>query len=273
MPDPEILDVPPREAVEHFRAKGYHVGFHWLDTSAAEHARSFTVAKATSLDILDDIREEVDRAIAEGTTLRSLVKALEPKLVEKGWWGQKEMVDPLTGETITAQLGSRYRLKTIFDTNVRMAYSKGRWERIERVARRRPWLRYVAVQDDRTRPAHMAWHGTILPWDHPFWQTHYPPNGWRCRCMVEQLSEFDLEQYGLSPSDGPPPDSERSRAWTNKRTGETIQVPVGIDPGFGHNVGQVDLAADAQRRLAERTASLPPDLAEAARRLPDSPPD
>ena len=41
--------------------------------------------------------------------------------------------------------------------------AKGRWERIERVADDRPWLRYFAVRDGRTRPDHLAWHGTAEP--------------------------------------------------------------------------------------------------------------
>ena len=263
--EPEFLDVPPVEAVEHFRAKGLHVGFDWRDTDAEQHLRSFTVAKAMEVDILEDIRREVDRAIAEGITPQEFYKELAPRLEEKGWWGRQEMVDPLTGEKRSVQLGSPRRLRIIFDTNVRMSYARGRWERIERIARERPWLRYVSVLDARTRPEHAAWHGTILPWDHPWWQTHYPPNGWRCRCMVQQLDDEDLEDFGFTPSDGPPAGSEQTRPWTNRRTGETIQVPVGIDPGFGHNVGQINLAADAERRFEERLRTASPDIAEAAR--------
>ena len=36
------LDVPLAEAVEHFRAKGFHVRFDWRDTDAEAHLRSFT---------------------------------------------------------------------------------------------------------------------------------------------------------------------------------------------------------------------------------------
>jgi len=263
VPEPEFLKVPPEEAIEHFRAKGYHVGFDWRDTDAAEHARSFTVAKAMRLDILEDIRAAVDTALAEGQSFASFVGELEPLLVKRGWWGRQPMTDPLTGETRIVQLGSLHRLRIIYDTNLRMAMAKGRWERIERVAPARPWLRYVSVRDARTRPQHRAWHGTVLPWDHPWWQSHYPPNGWRCRCTVMQLSDDDLEEFGLTPSQGPPPG--QTTPWTNKRTGETVEVPVGIDPGFQHNVGLLDLAAQARRMLAEKIESAPPDLAAAVR--------
>ena len=264
MAKPEILAVPPVEAVEHFRAKGYHVGFGWLDTDAAEHLRSFTVAKAMRLDVLEDLRREVDRAIAAGITFEDFHKELEPRLKARGWWGRQRMVDPLTGESRVVQLGSPRRLRIIFDTNLRMSYAKGRWERIERVAESRPWLRYVAVQDARTRPEHMAWHGTVLPFDHPFWQTHYPPNGWRCRCTVEQLSDADLEEFGLTPSEGPPPGSGRTRPWTNKRSGETVRVPAGIDPGFQHNPGRLNLGRDAADRMTQKIDAAEPALARAA---------
>ena len=64
------------------------------------------------------------------------------------------------------------------ETNLRTAYAAGRWERIERLAPRLPWLRCSAVLDERTRPEHAAWHGIVLPANDPFWSTHYPPNGW-----------------------------------------------------------------------------------------------
>ena len=265
MPKPEFLKVPPLEAVAHFRAKGFHVGFDWRDTAAGEHLRSFTVAKAMKLDILEDIRGATDAALAEGLSFRQFQERLEPILRSKGWWGRGKLLDPKTGKMREVQLGSPRRLRIIYDTNLRMSHAKGRWERIERLAAERPFLRYVAVLDGRTRPEHMEWHGTVLPWDHPFWSTHYPPNGWRCRCLVQQFSAEELADFGYEPSGGPPPGSGETRAWTNKRTGQTVQVPRGIDPGFGHNVGKVAQIQPAQKLLAEKIAAAPPPLAAAAK--------
>ena len=194
-------------------------------------------------------------------TFASFRDRLEDTLRRKGWWGRRSLTDPLTGETRLVQLGSPRRLRTIYDTNLRMAHARGRWQRIERVAEDSPWLRYVAVRDARTRPEHYRWHGTVLRHDDPWWVTHYPPNGWHCRCMVQQLSDDDLEEFGAAPSSGPPPGSTQTRPWMNRRTGETLQVPVGIDPGFDHNVGLMPLgriarAPEVRERIAAATAYL-----------------
>ena len=115
-----------------------------------------------------------------------------------------------------------------------------------------PYLRYVSVRDGRTRPEHAAWHGTVLPVRHPFWRTHHPPNGWHCRCTVVQLSENDLGRRGYDVS----PDPEvRTRPWHNARTLETMQVPLGIDPGFGHNAGLLDLGVDGHAMLRRKAVS------------------
>jgi SPP1 gp7 family putative phage head morphogenesis protein len=50
-------------------------------------------------------------------------------------------------------------------------------------------LVYKAVNDKRTRPEHAAIDGVVEPVDSPFWNTHYPPNGWNCRCTVYQVEK------------------------------------------------------------------------------------
>ncbi|MBF0249954.1 MAG: minor capsid protein [Alphaproteobacteria bacterium] len=230
----EFHNLPPKEAVAYFERKGYAVSFAWQDVWKEEHARAFTVAKAMRLDILEDIRNATELAIKNGLTFQQFQKQLAPILQAKGWWGKQDMVDPLTGKTRKVQLGSGRRLKTIFDTNMRTSYAAGKWERIQRVKDRRPYLRYIAILDGRTRLQHKTWHGTVLPVDHPFWKTHYPPNGWRCRCTVQQLSDRDLKRFGHEVSPSP---AIQTRKWGNPRTGEIMDVPIGIDPGFDYNVG------------------------------------
>lgn len=251
----DLKPIGPEEAVEFFRQKGFAFGFDHRDVWNQEHAGAFTVAKAMRIDILQDIRGAVDQALADGLSFEQFREQLQPTLESKGWWGRQTVTDPLTGEQVRAQLGSPRRLKIIYDVNLRTANAVGKWRRIERTKAARPWLRYVAVQDDRTRPEHMAWHTTVLPADHPWWRTHYPPNGWRCRCTVQQLSDADLQRIGDSPTVPAPPTDERPVL--NKRSGKVEDVPLGIDPGFAHNPGRLGLTQRRASFVGKLDSALP----------------
>ncbi len=245
----ELKPLPPAEAIAFFRAKGLITGFAWEDVWQEEHARAFTVAKAMQREVLEDIRAALDAALVEGTTLDQFRKDLTPTLQARGWWGRQEMEDPLTGETREVQLGSPRRLRTIFETNMRSAYQAGRWQRIESVKTAMPYLRYVAVQDSRTRPEHRAWHGTVLPVDDPWWDAHYPPCGFRCRCTVTQMNGRTLARRGFTVTEEPI--RFPARTYTNRRTGEVTTVEGGIAPGFSYNVGKAYLDGVTPRPIPD----------------------
>ncbi len=234
--------LPPSEAIRHFRSKGYKYGYSWKDVWLEEHAHAFTVAKAMRSDVLQDLRQGIDSAMANGVPFEEFKKNIRPTLQEKGWWCKKLMTDPVTGEQQLVQLGSPRRLRTIYDTNLRSAYAAGKWERIQRSKKHRPYLRYVSVLDGRERQQHGAWHDIVLPVDHPFWAQFYPPNGWGCRCSVQQLSPRDLKRRGLSVTSNADLPKEK-KDYINNRTGEVTKVPQGISPSFAYNVGQARMRA------------------------------
>ncbi|MCC7202041.1 MAG: minor capsid protein [Nitrospirae bacterium] len=125
----------------------------------------------------------------------------------------------------------------IFDTNMSTAYMAGRHKQMTDpdVLKARPYWMYDAVNDSRTRPEHRAWDNLVLPADDPWWNTHYPPNGWGCRCSVRALGEHDLRRLGKGVNSAP---DDGTYEWTDSRTGEIHQVPNGIDPGWDYNVGK-----------------------------------
>jgi len=232
----EPFSLPPEQAIKWFGEKGYALSFDWRDMWADAHARAFTVAKVAQLDVLADIREAVDSALTSGESLGEFKKRLRPELQKKGWWGEKEVVDPKTGEVTVAQLGSAHRLKVIYDTNLRTAHAAGKWQRIQDNAVRRPYLRYVARRPGKNRrDEHQGFNDIVRPVGDPFWDTHYGPNGWGCQCTVQQLNDRDLTRYKLKVSK---PVKLQYRSYTNKRTGEVTRVPKGIGPGWEHNVGK-----------------------------------
>lgn len=236
MTEGEPFNLPPEEAIAWFRRKDYRLAFDWRDVWQEEHRRAFTVAKAIQLGILADLREAVDQAIEEGIPLREFQKRITPILQRKGWWGEKEVLDPATGELKLSQLGSPRRLRTIYDTNLRQTHQAGHWQRIDRLKKARPYLRYIARSPGQNRRAeHQAWHNKVWHIDDPIWNTHAPMNGWGCACKVQQLNARDVERLGLTVSEAP---AVEYRDWQNKRTGEVERVPVGIDPGFAYNPGR-----------------------------------
>ncbi len=46
------------------------------------------------------------------------------------------------------------------------------------------WIEYSTAGDERVRNSHAAMDGITMLKTSPFWNTHWPPNGWNCRCTV-----------------------------------------------------------------------------------------
>ncbi len=260
-PVAELKPLPFREAIAAFRRRSGNLvnTDGWPEIWQDEHSAQFTVARSIGYDITGDIAGALDKALSEGTTIADFSKQLVPLLKSKGWWGRVERPD---GTNV--QLGSYRRLTTIFNVNMRVSYAAGRWAQIQRTKEDLPYLMYSAVLDSRTRPAHRAWHGTILPVDHPWWRDHYPPCGWNCRCSVIQLTAAAARRRGITetPPSGPP------KRWFNPSTGQTIEVPYGIDPGWAHNVGmaaeRVSFFEQSAQQMAEKLIDLPPEISSDA---------
>lgn len=247
MAEIELGSVPFQEAIDHFRSKLNIPSERWDDLRGQINAKAFTVAGATKADLLSDLRGAVDQAIAEGINIADFRKQFDQAVRRHGW-------------RYRGQRG--WRSRVIYDNNLRTARMAGRWQQIQRVKDRRPYLQYLTVGDERVRPQHRTWDGTVLPVDDIWWTTHYPPNGWGCRCTVRTLSQRQMERMGLEVSETP--DVETTER-INTSTGEVYgEVPVGIDVGWDYNVGKAWLGPDIA--LGERVMSLPPAMRRRALR-------
>ncbi|MER9851238.1 phage minor head protein [Mesorhizobium sp. M0106] len=254
----QLKPVAPLDALAALFARGQRLDpeFSWLDTWQAAHARSFTVAKSAGFDILDDIYKALVKSLSEGKTFRQFAAELTPLLQAKGWWGQQPAFDPQTGEMRWSQLGSVRRLTSIFDVNMRVSYAAGHWSGFERSKAARPFLRYVHLEgQEHPRPLHQLWHNTVLPIDHPWWNTHACPNGWNCHCTLQSLSQRDidrLQREGEILRFEPP--TGTTRKFVNNRTGEVTTVPDGIDPGWAYNPGKAGYLSVVGQDLARKTS-------------------
>lgn len=262
IPMAAAFNLTPSQALDYFSNKGLKPTFSYLDMIGQEHDYAFTVAGMMDADLLHDVRKAVDDALASGQSMREFEKGLTPLLQKKGWWGDADLLDPITGLPTPKQLGSPHRLELIFRTNLMNSYAAGQWEEIQQQKEIAPFLMYDAVDDGRTRAEHAQWDGKVLPVDSPFWQTHYPPNDYNCRCGVIQLDQDDLDEMGITPSSEP---KIKMQPWTNPRTGQKGVVHEGLGPGWNKNpgIGRVEQIKQVQ---AEKLQLFPPDMVAAIKK-------
>ena len=184
-----------------------------------------------------------DRAVAAGYKALMLCSAIA--IAERnGWRG-------FTGDESPARRAWRTRI--IYTTNATTSYNAGREAQI--AAGGYPFKVYR--HNDASaypRPQHLAWNGTTLPVDDPFWAAHSPQNGWGCKCYVSGArSERGARRLGGDPAKGRPPDWDT----IDPKTG----VPVGIDKGWDYAPGAS--VAREVGQMAEKTLQWDYQLSKA----------
>lgn len=251
MPDLKALfKLSPVLAIKFFKRKKNQNSWNWYEIWQDCHKRAFTVAKAMDKHILQDIRTAVEKALEKGQTFQEFKKDLKPTLKRKGWWGEEIVVDK-QGNAEKVQLGSNYRLKTIYRVNMQTSYQTGRYQTQIENTDNRPYWQYVAVMDSATRPEHAMLNGLVFRYDDPFWNSFYPPNGWNCRCRVVALSNRNVIKNNLSVDNSKGKISEEFRL-VSKKTGELKPVSVYTDPLTGKKIApDVGWSYNPARGLSE----------------------
>lgn len=242
IPEPTAAPVNFAEAIDYFRSKVRIPTRRWNDLWRDQHAAGFMVAGAMRDELLADLQAAIAKAMESGTTLEEFRRDFDEIVARHGW---------------SYRGGRNWRTRVIFETNLRTAYSAGRWSQAQRLKATRPFGRYVAVMDERTRELHRHWHGTVLHIDHPWWGTHIPPNGWGCRCRFVTLSARDLRRYGFTVTE-PAPEVQRTTRQVRGPDGAKIpvEVPAGIDPGFDYNPGLGAFGRARQKVEMERNSGF-----------------
>lgn len=270
----------PKEALAYIKNKTLKVSFSYKDVWHEEHATAFTVAKAMQVDVLSDMKKAVEKAIEDGQSFEHFKKNIKPILQQKGWWGKKDMIDPVTGEIVTAQLGSDRRLKTIYNVNLRSAYQKGQYD-ATMASDLHPYLMYCVGNSKRHREQHLAWNGLILPKDDPWWANHLPQREYNCKCYTRAVSEPRKRRYEKDGIRVPPRADgsgggvikvqttrpvEEYRTYYNERKGTIERVPKGVHPSFNWFIGNTSRNTPIRSECIKKLQEKIPEQFEAVAR-------
>jgi hypothetical protein len=237
------FNAPFTEQLAFFRKKLNLPTEAWDDIERMAHDRAFIVAGAQGADLLEDLRGAVDGAIENGTGLGQFRKDFKRIVAERGWTGW-------TGEGTKG--GEAWRTKVIYQTNMATSYAAGRWKQLNdpELLKILPYWQYHHNDSVMTpRPLHVSWDGLTLPPTHPFWQTHFPPNGWGCMCWVTAVTK---EKFMLAVANGKGP--------ANAPT-----TTEGIDKGFDYAPG-ANADTSLRQFVQDKLIKYPPAITKALSR-------
>lgn len=190
--------------------------FYLLDLNARQYAT--TVSRLASLDQIKTVINLSNKAIESGSTFQEFQKAVKESGIEL----------------------SPHHLDNIFRTNIQNAYAHGIWTQQQENKANRPYLRYSSLTDSRVRPSHLALNNIIRHIDDLFWDTHYVPNGFNCRCAIDAITESQAKRLGITIDDELP-DIQPDNGWA-------------VSPAsYGKQLNEVldQKIADAEPKLAD----------------------
>lgn len=215
--DPEIIAeaVQPDAAIKFWQERAKLTWDQAKGLADGAKARAFYVTGLYQQDLVQLVSDGIEAALANGETLPQFRERILAAIQAQGWHS--------------------HRVENIFRTNMQSAYAAGRYKKMQAVKNSRPYWQYMAVMDKRVRPSHAVLHGKVYPADHEFWDSNYPPNGFRCRCGVITLSERQVKAQGLTVEN----DMPQAGMWTDPKTGMEYFVNFpGADKGWRSNPGR-----------------------------------
>lgn len=233
-----------QEQIDFFRAKLNLPTQRWDDIRMGAQDRAFMVAGAQKADLLSDLRSAVDKSVG-GESIGQFRKDFAAAVRKSGWTGW-------TGEGTPA--GEAWRTRVIYQTNIATSYAAGRKKQLTdpELLAVRPFWQYIHNDGvSHPRPLHQFWgsSGLTLPHDHPFWQTHHPPNGWGCMCRIKAVRK-PAAGNATAPPEG----------WDSidPKTG----APVGIDSGWAYSPGD-SVDAPLRQLVQNKLITYPDAIAKA----------
>jgi SPP1 gp7 family putative phage head morphogenesis protein len=144
--------------------------------------RAFRIAGVAQLDVVQAIYDILLELLNSGGSLGDFKARAREKLERE--WGRSDS----------------FRVETIYRNAAQHAYNAGRWRQQQHPAirRHRPYKMFDAVLDGRETDICRKRNKTVLPADHPWWETNTPQLHHRCRSATRMLTPRQAEARGIA---------------------------------------------------------------------------
>ncbi len=182
---PEFLFGPtPHQAAIDFLKNKPLVSRQVFDRLLPElKARAFAIKGVEDMGVLQSIRDGI-AALPAGVPWEEAKKDLVQKLHPFLRTDEENPDNTHAAET---------RAELLLRTHGFQAYQASAYDVMDRQRDVFPFWQYKSMEDARVRPTHAALDGIVLPCDHEFWKSHFPPWEWGCRCQAIPISQDDYE--------------------------------------------------------------------------------
>ena len=180
----DIENLPFEEAVEYLKKRNVLSADEYYSLSDKMKFRAFTVSRIADGDMLKKVNRRLSRSLEAGESIADFKR-----------WTR----DELLGEVGMGGANFSY-WETVFRTNVQTAYNVGRamgFEEDKPIA-----LEFIGIDDARTTDICRELQNPkiILPYDDPFWASHWPPLHFNCRSTVRGIyDESELPKEFMRP--------------------------------------------------------------------------
>lgn len=194
-PDVELIEnLSYEEAVQYLKKRDVLTKIDYDDLNNKLKFRAFTASRINDGQLLSRINSALIKNVKDGNGLGDFLRMTKDDLLDKVGMGPNQ----------------GWYWETVYRTNVQTAYNAGRamgFEEDNPLA-----LELIAIDDARTTDFCRQFAGRhfILPYDDPFWETHWPPFHFNCRSTVRAIYDeaelpddwSNVSDLGESPAKG-----------------------------------------------------------------------
>ncbi len=146
-----------------------------------------TFNSVISHEVTDDLRKHLEYGNLVFSGLKTHAQLTEARSLLKDENGNIRPYHQFERDVLKLnQTYNKNYLEAEYEFAVQSAQSVENWQSFSDNTKRY-LLEYRTAGDERVRADHDALRGICLPKDDPFWQSYYPPLGWRCRCVAVQV--------------------------------------------------------------------------------------